>query len=118
MRVESECPHSILGTQVMQALERQPGDAIGPLDWLKNAPHETDASSDRLGWVGLEAARCRATPGVELNLAPLTHHRLLLSAPPPHELAMRFAGFQRPVSPRAESSSPISAVSAAWAGAI
>ena len=35
--------------------EKEPGrgDPLGPLDWLKILPHETAASSDRLGWVGL-----------------------------------------------------------------
>ena len=40
---------------------------IGPLDWLKMLPFEADTSSDRLGWVGLEAARYRAAPASELN---------------------------------------------------
>src|SRR6266481_3505328 len=30
------------------------------LDWHKILPFEADAANDRLGWVGLEAARCRA----------------------------------------------------------
>jgi hypothetical protein len=42
------------------------------LDWLKILPHETDASSDLLGWAGLEAACCRAAPAFELNLWPST----------------------------------------------
>src|SRR5262245_892309 len=113
MRVESECPHSILGTQVMPALERQPGDPIGPLDWLKKVPHETAASSDRLGWVGLEAARCRATPPFELNLPPLTHHRILLFARPPEELDMRYDGVKRHVAPCAGSISLMPAGTAA-----
>src|SRR5262245_7884216 len=76
---------------------------LGPLDWLKNAPHETAASSDRLGWVGLEAARCRATPPFELNLPPLTHHRILFFARPPEELDMRYEGVKRNVPPPAGS---------------
>ena len=42
--------------------EKGPGrsDPLGPLDWLKILPHETAASSDRLGWVGLEAVRYQA----------------------------------------------------------
>jgi AraC family transcriptional regulator len=85
------------------------GDPIGPLDWLKNAPHETAASSDRLGWVGLEAARCRATPPFELNLPPLTHHRILFFARPPQELDMRYEGVKRHVPPRAGSISLVPA---------
>ena len=85
--------------------EKQPGrgDPLGPLDWLKILPHEAAASSDRLGWVGLEAARCRATPAFELNLPPLTHHRILLFARPPEELDMRYEGVKRNVPPCAGS---------------
>src|SRR5215468_9313041 len=74
-------------------------DSMGPLDWLRILPHEAATSSDRLGWVGLEAARCRATPAFELNLPPLTHHRLFLFARPPEELNMRYEGVKRNVPP-------------------
>jgi hypothetical protein len=40
----------------MQQDEPQPGDSIGPLDWYKIHPFEAAAVSDRLEWVGLEAA--------------------------------------------------------------
>ncbi len=46
------------------------GDPIGPLDWLKRLPFEPAASSDRLGWVGLEAVRNRAAPASELHAPP------------------------------------------------
>src|SRR5262245_26144691 len=78
-------------------------DSIGPLDWLKLLPHETAASSDRLGWVGLEAARCRAAPAFEFNLPALTHHRLFLFTRPPDELDLRYEGVKRNVAPPAES---------------
>src|SRR5262245_39763481 len=78
-------------------------DSMGPLDCLKILPHEAAASSDRLGWVGLEAARCRAAPAFELNLPPLTHHRLFLFARPPEELEMRYDGVKRNVPPPAGS---------------
>src|SRR5512132_4052870 len=41
------------------------GEPIGPLDWLRLLPHAAAASSDRLVWVGPEAARCRATLAFE-----------------------------------------------------
>jgi hypothetical protein len=50
----------------MQRVEPQTSDPIGPLDWLKLLPFEPDASSHRLGWAGLEAARNRAVPASEL----------------------------------------------------
>src|SRR6516162_2230880 len=84
---------------LMRQEELGRGNPLGPLDWLKNVPHETAASSDRLGWVGLEAGRCRATPAFELNLPPLTHHRIFLFARPPDELDMRYEGVKRHVPP-------------------
>ena len=52
----------------MRQVEPQPADPLGPLDWLRLLPHETAASSDRLGWVGLEAARYQAASAAELCL--------------------------------------------------
>src|SRR6516165_9131375 len=90
-------------------MELQPSDSIGPLDWLRLLPHEAAASSDGLGWVGLEAARCRATPAFELNRPALTHHRLLLFTHPPKELDLRYEGVKRNVPPPAGSISLIPA---------
>src|SRR5262245_33434317 len=78
-------------------------DAMGPLDGLKILPHETAASSDQLGWVGLEAGHCRAAPACELNCHPLTHNLLLLFARPPEELDLRYEGVKRKVPPPAGS---------------
>ena len=85
--------------------EKEPGrgDPLGPLDWLKLLPHEAAASSDRLGWVGLEAARCREAPAFELNLPALTHHRLFLFSRPPEELDLRYEGVKRHRPPAAGS---------------
>jgi hypothetical protein len=41
---------------------------LGPSDWRKIVPFEPCAASDRLEWVGLEAARYRLSPAAELNL--------------------------------------------------
>jgi len=72
------------------------GDSpLGPLDWLKTLPHETAASSDRLGWIGVEAARCRAVPAFEFDLPALTHHRLFLFARPPDDLHLRYEEVER-----------------------
>jgi AraC family transcriptional regulator len=73
------------------------GGPLGPLALRK--PFEADASSDRLGWVGLEAERFRATPAFELDQPPLTHHKLVLYTRPPDELDMRFEGVKRHVPP-------------------
>jgi hypothetical protein len=51
---------------------------IGPQDWRRILPFDPAAASVELGWVGLEAARFRATPALELNDAVLTHRMLAL----------------------------------------
>ena len=43
------------------------GDPLRPLDWRMHMPFHAVATSDRLGWVGLEAARYRAAPASEIN---------------------------------------------------
>jgi AraC family transcriptional regulator len=83
----------------MRGEEPAGGHPIGPLDWLKSLPHETAASSDRLGWVGLEAARCRAAPAFEFDQPAMTHHRLFLFARPPDDLDLRYDGVKRNVPP-------------------
>src|SRR5215510_3005639 len=95
-------PDSSQGRQVMQ--QEEPGvrgGPIGPLDWRKVIPFQPARASDRLGWVGLEAARYRASPAWEYNAPALTHHRLVLVTRPPQELELRFEGVKRHVPPPA-----------------
>src|SRR5262249_33939463 len=80
---------------------------------LKILPHEVAASSDRLGWTGLQAARCRAAPGFERDVPALTHHRLFRFIRPPDELDLRYEGVRRNVPPPAGSISLIPAGSQA-----
>src|SRR5262245_30614058 len=94
-------PNSSWGRLVMQQEKPERGDPIGPLDWLKVIPFEAVAVSDRLGWVGLEAARFRASPAWEYNAPALTHHRLVLVTRPPQELELRFEGVKRHIPPPA-----------------
>ena len=75
------------------------GDPIRPLDWRKMAPFEPCASSDRLGWVGLEAARYCEPAASELNVPALTHHSLVLAARPPEQLDLLYEGVKRHVPP-------------------
>jgi AraC family transcriptional regulator len=63
----------------------------------KIIPFEPAAASDRLGWVGLEAARYCAVPASELHPPALTHHRLVLFARPPEELDLLYEGVKRHV---------------------
>lgn len=78
------------------------GGPSGPLAVLRPfVPFEAAAASDRLGWVGLEAARYRAAPTSELCPPPLTHHWLVLVTRPPEELGLRFDGVKRHLPPPA-----------------
>jgi hypothetical protein len=83
--------------------EKAPGHGgpIRPLNWRKGIPFQPVVASDRLGWVGLEAARYCASPTWEYNAPALTHHRLILVTRPPQELEMRFDGVKRHVPPPA-----------------
>src|SRR6516162_9518982 len=80
---------------------KQKEGPIRPWDWLKVIPFQAVAASDGLGWVGLEAARYRASPTWEYNAPALTHHRLVLVTRPPQELQLRFEEVKRHVPPPA-----------------
>ena len=87
----------------MREEEPRRSDPMRPLDWLKIVPFEAAASSDRLGWVGLEAACYRDAPASELSPPAITHHRLVLFIRPPEELDLRYEGVKRHVPPPAGS---------------
>jgi AraC family transcriptional regulator len=76
---------------------------VEPLDWHKSVSFEPAAASDRLGWVGLEAARYRCEPALESNTPAVTHHRLVLFIRPPEELDLLYEGVKRHVPPPAGS---------------
>jgi AraC family transcriptional regulator len=76
---------------------------LGPLDWFKTLPFEPAASSDRLGWAGLQAVRYRSAPASELSPPAMTHHRLILFTRPPEELDLLYEGVKRHVPPPAGS---------------
>jgi AraC family transcriptional regulator len=84
-------------------------DLVGPRDWRKIVPLEPDASSDRLGWVGVEAQRYRAPPASELEHPGITHHRLVLFVRPPDEFDLRYDEVKRHVPPPAGAISVIPA---------
>jgi AraC family transcriptional regulator len=81
--------------QVMQ--QNVPGlsGPLDPFDWRKLLPFEAAVASDGLGWVGLQAARYRGAPAMEINQPALTHHRLVLIAQPPEELDLVYEGVKR-----------------------
>src|SRR6516164_2949884 len=86
----------------MRRDDQKRDDSLGPLATLRRIlPFEPAAASDRLGWLGLEAARFQAAPAAELNPPALTHHRLVLFPRPPEELDLRYEGVKRLVPPPA-----------------
>src|SRR5262245_27836593 len=103
----------------MRQQEPGRGDPIWPWDWRKLFPFDAVLSSVRLGWVGLEAARCRAERVFELHPPAITHHWLVLFLRPPEELDLRYEGVKRHVPPPAGAISLVPAGSAArwrWSG--
>src|SRR5262245_52404668 len=103
----------------MREEEPRRSDPIRPRDWRKLFPFDAVLSSVRLGWVGLEAARCRAEPAFELNPPALTHHWLVLFLRPPEELDLQYEGVKRHVPPPAGAISLVPAGSPArwrWSG--
>jgi AraC family transcriptional regulator len=84
--------------------QEEPGISgpLGPFAMLRKfVPFDADASSDRLGWVGLEAARYRRSPTSELDPLVMTHHWLVLVNRPPEELDLVYEGVKRHVPPPA-----------------
>src|ERR1700722_19552867 len=68
----------VMEMRMMRPEEPRPDDPLGPLDYLKAIPSEPAAWSDRLGWVGLKAARYYATPAFKFHPPALTHHMFIL----------------------------------------
>jgi hypothetical protein len=58
----------------------------------KVGPIHAAAASDRLGWVGMDAARYSEAPAFEFNPPDITHHRLILYTRPPEELVCGMMG--------------------------
>src|SRR5262245_10321533 len=99
---------------MMREEESERGAPIGPLDWRRLLPFAPAAASDRLGWVGLAAARCRAEPAFELHVPALPHHRLVFVARPPEALDLRYDGVKRHIPPPTGSIVLVPAGSPVW----
>jgi AraC family transcriptional regulator len=85
--------------------QEEPGlnGTIRPREWRKIHPLVPATASDRLDWVGLEAARYHGAPAAEVNSPALTHHRLVLVTKSPDELDLLYEGVKRHVPPPARS---------------
>src|SRR5258708_21318946 len=58
-----------------------------------------DATSQNLGWVGLQAFRYRDTAPNEVHWPPLSRHLLVLMTKPPAEMNLRYEGVKRETPP-------------------
>jgi len=67
--------------------------AVGLLRNLR--PVIPDATSQNLGWVGLQAFRYRDTAPNEVHWPPLSQHLLILMTRPPAKMRFRYAGGKR-----------------------
>jgi AraC family transcriptional regulator len=96
-------PSAELVREVQVMRQQEPGrdNPIGPRDWRKIFPFDAVLSSVRLGWVGLEAAHCRAERVFELNPPAISHHWLVLFVRPPEVLDLQYEGVKRHVPPPA-----------------
>src|SRR5262245_42499220 len=102
------------GTQVIRQVEPQPDDPLSTIALIQHLPAEAFASSDRCGWVDLEAARYQAASAAERNQPIITHHMLILFARPPEQLDLRYKGVKRHVPPPAGAVSLVPAGSPHW----
>src|SRR5436190_9400564 len=84
-------------------MNHEQNGSLGPLELRKIIPYQAAAASDRLGWVGLAAARYRDAPASELNPPAITHPRLILFNRPPEKLELRYEGVNRRLPPPAGS---------------
>jgi AraC family transcriptional regulator len=87
--------------------------------WIHCSRIAPSAASDRLGWVGMEAARYADLPDTEVDVPPLTHHTLVLVTRPPDEMDLRYEDVDRHAPPPAGSISVIPAGSPVrwrWSG--
>jgi AraC family transcriptional regulator len=94
--------------------------ALGPRMRAGVVPFAPSAASDRLGWVGMEAARYADLPDAEVEVPPSTHHTLVLFIRPPKEMDLRYEDVDRHLPAPAGSISVIPAGSPVrwrWSGA-
>src|SRR5262245_17428738 len=115
-RMEDDSVRSAISsrTRVRRQGESRRAGPIG-LAWRRVLPFRTDASSDRLRWVSMQAARCRAEPAFELSVPALPYHRLVFVARPPDELDLRYEGVKRHNPTPAGSITLVPAGSPVWA---
>lgn len=69
----------------------------------KVSPAPPSASSEGLGWIGVQAFRFRHAPGSEFVVPPLAQHAVILFKEPPEKLDLRYEEVRREQPPTAGS---------------
>jgi AraC family transcriptional regulator len=78
----------------MEIADGRPANPVALLHEIM--PSRLFAASDKLGWVGLQAAHFRGGPGTfEIGAPPQAQHALVLSLRPPEKLDVQFEGVKR-----------------------
>src|SRR5262245_11669673 len=114
-----ESPAFGMGCHVVRQQELGRGDPFGPQDWRELFPFDAALSSVRLGWAGIDAARCRADRVFEINPPAIAHHWFVLFLRPPEDLDLQCEGIKRHVPPPAGTISLVPAGSPSrwrWSG--
>jgi AraC family transcriptional regulator len=94
----------------VMAEQAERGDLVRPADW---APRPR-VSSDGLGWVGVQAHRLCAVPGLEVDVPAFTHHMLVLFVRPPLTLDWHYGDVTRHAPPPAGAISLVPADGSSW----
>jgi AraC family transcriptional regulator len=91
----------VTGFLGLMAWEKSYEPAVGLPRNLR--PAVPNATSQNLGWVGLQAFRYRNSAPNEVHWPPLSQHLLLLITKPPAKMRFRYAGGKRDLPPPAGS---------------
>jgi AraC family transcriptional regulator len=89
-----------------------PPHDIPPVVSARPASLGANATSRRLGWVGLQAVRYRDLAPNEIHMPALTQHLLILHTKPPAEVNFRCEGIKREIPP------PVGSITVMPAGSV
>jgi Oxidoreductase family, NAD-binding Rossmann fold len=88
-------------------------------EWNRVVPFAPCATSDRMGWEGVQAVYYRESPASEVNFPPVSQHVLVLMIRPPEKFYLRYEGVKRDMRPPAGSIAVVPAYSSVlcrWQG--
>jgi AraC family transcriptional regulator len=79
----------------------EPVSPLAPQEYRRLVPFQPAATSDRLGWAGLQALLFNDLPDAEIERPPSTHHELVLFIRPPDVFGLGYEGVRRHLPPPA-----------------